>query len=334
MGIALVGILFLVILVVGHEFGHFFAAKLFGLRVDEFGFGFPPRILSRKKGETRYSLNLLPFGGFVKIHGEHSEPGETPEDPKRSFNNQSAFRRGTIILAGAIMNFIIGWIALSLVFAVGIPNRVVIERVADGSPAILAGLASGETIYGFDSAEDFVKHINENVGKEISVNDKLIIPRENPPAGEGALGVVVTDVGIEKQNILRSAWSGLTGALMTTFLIAQSFFGFIGGIFTGNFDVVEGVTGPVGIFNMLGDVSALGFTSLVQFLGLISLNLVVINLIPFPALDGGRFLSVVIEKLIGRRLNHKVEIVANAVGLSLLLLLMVVVTIKDIMEIF
>src|SRR3972149_6691025 len=295
MEVALIGILFLIILVIGHEFGHFFAAKLFGLRVDEFGFGFPPRIFSRKRGETRYSVNLLPFGGFVKIHGEHPKDGEKLEEPERSFTHQSTYRRSVIIVAGAFMNFLIGWIALCLVFAIGVEN---------------------------------------NKGKEVSINGTVVTPRENPPAGEGALGVVVTDVGIEKQGIFKSIWSGLTSAILTTGLITKSFAGFIGGIFSGNFTVVDQVTGPVGVFNLLGDVRALGFTPLVQLLALISLNLVVINLVPFPALDGGRLLSIMVEKIIGRRLSEKFEIFAKAIGLAVLLLLMVVVTIKDIINIF
>ncbi|KKU11921.1 MAG: Membrane-associated zinc metalloprotease [Parcubacteria group bacterium GW2011_GWB1_45_7] len=334
MEVALIGILFLIILVIGHEFGHFFAAKLFGLRVDEFGFGFPPRIFSRKRGETRYSVNLLPFGGFVKIHGEHPKDGEKLEEPERSFTHQSTYRRSVIIVAGAFMNFLIGWIALCLVFAIGVENRVVIDRVMPGSPASAIGLMSGQEIEGFNSAEEFVNFVENNKGKEVSINGTVVTPRENPPAGEGALGVVVTDVGIEKQGIFKSIWSGLTSAILTTGLIAKSFAGFIGGIFSGNFTVVDQVTGPVGVFNLLGDVSALGFTPLVQLLALISLNLVVINLVPFPALDGGRLLSIVVEKIIGRRLSEKFEIFANAIGLAVLLLLMVVVTIKDIINIF
>jgi len=334
MAVALIGISFLIILIIGHEFGHFFAAKLFGLRVDEFGFGFPPKLFSRKKGETEYSFNLLPFGGFVKIHGEHAGMQEKIEDPKRSFTHQGAFKRSVIIVAGAFMNFLIGWIAFSIVFTTGVPNRVVIERVAENSPAAEIGLTAGQTIEGFESAEEFANFVSENKGKEIEVNGTLVTPRESTPEDEGALGVVVTDAGVEKQGIFEGIWSGLVAAVVTTGLIIQAFVSFVGSAFSGDLSVVNEVTGPVGVFNILSDVSTLGFVPLVQFLGLISLNLVVINLIPFPALDGGRFLTIVIEKIIGRRLNYKFEAVANAVGLVLLLLLMVVVTIKDIINIF
>jgi len=333
MEVILLGILFLIILVIGHELGHFFAAKLFGLRVDEFGFGFPPKIFSRKKGETRYSFNLLPFGGFVRIHGEHPIEGEKLEDPERSFTHQSALKRSLIIVAGVFMNFLIGWIAFSIVFTIGIPNRVVIERVMPDSPAAAAGLMSGQTIDGFDSAGEFASFTVANKGQEITINGATVIPREDYPEDEGLLGAVVTDVGIEKQGVIRSVWSGLTSAGITTWLIIQAFVGVIGGVLSGNLAVADQITGPVGVFNMLGDMSALGFIALVQFLGLISLNLVVINLIPFPALDGGRFLAIIVEKIIGRRLSYKFEMYANAFGLVLLLLLMVVVTIKDIINI-
>ena len=328
--VIIIGIIFLIILVIGHELGHFFAAKAFKLRVDEFGFGFPPKIFAIKGKETTYSFNLLPFGGFVKIHGEHGDKDEKIDEPERSFNNQSSWKRATIIIAGAFMNFLIAWIALAIVFSIGIPNRVVVSDVLPNSPAADIGLVAGQTIEGYESTEDFINFITENRGKEIFINDLAITPRENPPIGEGSIGVVVIDAGLEKQGIIKSIWSGLLSAITTTFLIAGAFAEFLKNIFIGNFDVVKEVTGPVGVFGILGDVTKLGVAPLIQFLGLISLNLVVINLIPFPALDGGRFVTIVIEKIIGRRLNYKIELAANAIGLGLLLLLMVLVTIKDI----
>lgn len=327
--VAVIGILFLIILIIGHELGHFFAAKLFKMRVDELGFGFPPRIFSKKKGETTYSFNLLPFGGFVKIHGEH--PGKVElDEPERSFTHQKAYKRAVVIIAGAFMNFIIGWIAISAVFAIGIPTRVVISNVLPGSPADLAGFQVGNVLNNYSSSEEFLNFVNTNKGEEVLINDISVTPRENPPEGEGALGITIIDSGIERQSIVRSVFSGFVSAIETTWLIAIAFIGFISSIFGGNLEVVEQVTGPVGIFGMLGEVSGLGTASLLQFLGLISLNLVVINLIPFPALDGGRFMTIALEKLTGRKLSYKFELTANIVGLALLFLLMVVVTIRDI----
>lgn len=331
MEVILIGILFLVILVIGHEFGHFFAAKRFGVRVDEFGFGFPPRLFSRKKGETRYSFNLLPFGGFVKIHGEHDDGSEIDE-PQRSFINQTVFKRAVIIAAGVFMNFLIGWLAFTTVFAVGIPTRVIVEDVVPNSPAAMAGFQEGDVLQGFESAGEFSEFINTNLGSEIEVNGIQVIPRENPPEGEGALGLVLTETKVERQNFFLSIWSGLSGAAVTTWFIFKAFVGFLIGLLTGNLGVLENISGPVGVFGMLGDVSTLGLIPLIQFLGVISLNLVVVNLIPFPALDGGRLAAVGIEKIIGRKLGTKFELIANGVGLVLLLLIMLAVTIKDIMK--
>ncbi len=330
--IILTGIFFLALLILGHELGHFFAAKLFGLRVDEFGIGFPPRIASKNIGETKYSINLLPFGGFVRIHGEHADD-KKPKDPKRSFLNQNATKRSIIVIAGVLMNFLIGWIAFSVVFASGIPAKLAIEQVSPGSPAEAAGFEVGEYIAGFSSTEEFIGFINSHGGEEITINERRITPRVDPPEGEGGLGVTVVEVGIEKQGVLKSVVSGLKSAVEVTSLIIAAFFGFFKGIFVGDFAIVNQISGPVGVFNILGETSRLGAVYLIQFLGLISLNLVVINMIPLPALDGGRFLFILVEKVIGRRLNSKFEAVANAVGVSLLLLLMVIVTIRDIMRI-
>lgn len=330
---AVIGILFLIILVIGHELGHFFAAKMFKLRVDEFGFGFPPRIFSKKRKETTYSFNLLPFGGYVKIYGEHPNQDEEIKEPERSFTHQLAWKRAVIIVAGAFMNFLIGWIAFSVVLAAGIPNMVLIERVIPGSPADTAGFSVGQVIEGFDSAEEFANFINSNRGEELELNNLNVIPRENPPEGEGPLGITVVDGGVEKHGVLQSIPRGFTSAVRTTWLLTGAFIGFIGSIVVGNFSVVEQVTGPVGVYGMLAGVSNLGVSPLIQFLGLISLNLVVINLLPFPALDGGRLLTIAVEKIVGRRLNYKFETIVNIVGLGLLLLLMIVVTIRDITNI-
>jgi len=331
--IVLIGIVFVIILIAGHELGHFIAAKGFGLRVDEFGIGFPPKIYSRKKGETKYSINALPFGGFVRIHGESTKEEEGLEDPGRSFVHQPAWKRVAIILAGVFMNFLIGWIAFSVVFTAGIPTRVFIEDVSPGSPAAEAGIKAGELLVGYSSSEEFVMVVNENIGDEIVVNGKYVVPREDFPEGEGPLGVVLLEGGSEKQGFGRSTILGLTEASKTTGLIAKSFGNVIKGLFTGNFEVAGQVSGPVGVFKILGDTAELGVVSLVQFLGLISLNLVVINMIPFPALDGGRFLFIVVEKLIGRRIDRKFEAIVNGIGILLLLSIMVIVTARDIIKI-
>ncbi len=327
------GIVFIFILIVGHEFGHFIAAKLLGMRVDEFGIGFPPRLFSKKIKETEYSINLLPFGGFVRIYGESAGVSETSKDDKRSFSNQSALKRVIVVISGVLMNFLIGWLALSIVFAAGTPTRLIIDNVAQNSPAETAGLKSGQYIEGYSSVDEFIGFVDSNKGSEITVNGLNMIPRENPPEGEGPLGVVLLEGGIQKESIIKSIVSGLISSIKLLGLITGSFVSLFSGLFTGDFTMLGQVTGPVGIFGMIGEATRLGITSFLQFLGIISLNLVVLNLLPFPALDGGRFLFIAIEKIMRRRLSRKVEIITNAIGISLLLLLMVVVTIRDIIKI-
>ncbi|MBI2010955.1 MAG: site-2 protease family protein [Candidatus Colwellbacteria bacterium] len=331
MSLFITSIIFISILIIGHEFGHFFAAKLFKLKVLEFSLGFPPRIFSKKIGETKYSFNALPFGGFVRIHGEEDK-GEELEEPERSFIHQPAWRRALIILAGVIMNFLIGWLALTLVLSVGLPNRVIIEEVFPGSPASEAGFKTGDQIKDFNSAETFSQFIEANKGQSISLNGQTLTPRADPPEGEGPLGIKIVEVGAPSQNFARSLWQGLVAAILTLGFIFKAIFFFFAGVFTGNFAVLSEVTGPVGVFSLINDAGELGFIYLVNFLGLISLNLAAINLIPFPALDGGRLLFVGVEKLIGRPVNRRWEAALNALGLALLLTLMLVITFRDIMK--
>ena len=179
MEITVIIIAFLAVLILGHELGHFLAAKAFKVRVDEFGFGFPPRIFSRQKGETKYSFNLLPFGGFVRLHGEHWE--ENPKGKERSFVHQAGFKRAIILIAGVFANFLIGWLALSAVFYFGVPNKVIIEEILVGSPAEIAGLKAGEAIEGYGSVDEFLNFVDARGSEPIMVNGKMVTPRMDTP---------------------------------------------------------------------------------------------------------------------------------------------------------
>src|SRR3989344_1392030 len=163
--IFIIGISLLILI---HELGHFLAAKYFGLWVEEFGIGFPPRLFKIKKGETVYSINLLPFGGFVRIHGEKRDPHVEEKNPKRSFWFLPIWKRAAIIGAGVFMNFILGWIVISGIYMVGAPSGVTITGVASDSPAVLAGLMNGDRVTGYTKTEEFIKFVNDNKGKEIS----------------------------------------------------------------------------------------------------------------------------------------------------------------------
>ncbi len=337
-------IIFLAILIIGHEFGHFLTAKYFGLKVEEFGFGFPPRLFKKKIGDTTYTLNALPFGGFVKIYGEDSLPadkaGLSGELEPGSFQNLPLFKKAIIIAAGAFMNFIIGWFAITGVFLIGTNPSVVVGHVADGSPAATAGLMPGDEIKDFPKIEDLVTFINNNKGsainlevirvdKEVSVS---ITPRLNPPAGEGPIGVSLIEGGIPRESFFNSLKDGFTTSFELLGLIYRSIYSLFARLFVGDLSVTSQFTGPVGIFGFIDAAGRLGFAHLLQMLAIISLNLAALNIIPFPALDGGRLLFIVYEKVSGGRLSRKVESMSHLIGFAILIVIMLLVTIKDIIN--
>lgn len=334
----LIAVIFLSLLIIGHEFGHFAVAKIFKLKVEEFGFGFPPRIFKRKIGETVYSLGTVPFGGFVKIYGEN--PSENIEDKKRSFQNLPAFKKALVVAAGAVANLIIGWLAISAVFMIGIAPSVFIGNVSNGSPADIVGLRQGDQLIDFGNIAELTSFIDVNRGKEITLNivrneENLVVkvtPRLSPPAGEGPLGVSLMDGGVSRHGFFGALYEGGKVSVNILGFIFMSLFGLIASLFHGNWGVTANITGPVGIFGFLGTASSLGFVYLLQILGLISLNLTAINVIPFPALDGGRLFFILYEKLSGGRLNYKFETAAHAVGFAVLILLMAAVTVRDIIN--
>jgi len=341
-------IIFLSILILVHELGHFLTAKKFGLLVEEFGFGLPPKIWKKKIGETVYSMNALPFGGFVKIFGEDAP---TQINAERSFANLSIGKRAIIIAAGVLMNFLLGWIVLSIIFMIGIPQVVLITEIKQNSPAAEISLKTGDQIIEINSvkiatdnknifgSEQVIKIINENRGKETAIKikrngeiiDFSVIPRINPPAGEGSLGISLIDAGLPKQNILISFWEGLKASLILIKTIALAIFDLIAKAFIGKASL-EAITGPIGIVKITSQAGSLGFVYLLQLLALISLNLAVINIFPFPALDGGRLIFLGIEKIKGSPLNHKFEKITNAIGFGILIFLMLAITIKDIIR--
>jgi regulator of sigma E protease len=354
--IILLVIIGLSLLILGHEAGHFFVAKAFGLKIDEFGFGFPPRIFAIKRGETEYSFNWLPFGGFVKISGErgefamqdqlagkteamtmdHAEKEKASRDPRLLFN-QPAWKKSLIMLAGVFVNFIIGWLLITIVLLVGTPNALVISRAQAGSPAEQAGIMSGDVVKGFANSEDFIAFVNAHRGQPISLtlirNNKEVpievTPRVATPPGEGAIGVELQEGGSAREAPLNALWDGLRTSIILVWLTLGAFGQLIAGLFT-KASLLPGVVGPVGIFSIAQETGKIGMMYLVQLLGIVSLNLAVVNLIPFPALDGGRFLVVLIEKIKGSAVSTKIEMLINGIGFAFLLLLMVLLTVRDI----
>ena len=334
-------IIFLSILILVHELGHFLIAKKFGLFVEEFGFGLPPKIWSKKIGETIYSINALPFGGFVKIFGENGNELEklSENERKKNFASLKIWQRALIISAGVLFNFVLGWMVISLVFAIGTPQAVVITEVRKNSPAAEINLQSGDKIIGFADTDEFIKYINENRGKEVSLNierkeEKInfnVIPRVDPPKGEGSLGVGLVDAGLPKKNPIASVWEGLKISIKLVENIFLTLANLAIKAVVGKASL-EQVAGPIGIVKLTSQAGSLGFIYLLQLLAMISLNLAVLNIFPFPALDGGRLIFLAIEKIKGSPISPKIEKSINTIGLIFLILLMAVITIKDIIK--
>jgi len=356
----IVFIIVLSVLIFVHELGHFATAKRAGMKVEEFGFGFPPRVWGVKKGGTTYSINWIPFGGFVKILGED---GEDKDNPK-SFSSKSAWRRAAVLIAGVAMNVVLAFVLLSVVNVVGlrvgfpdneIPNNarnvmVQIIEVTDSSPARLAGLQVLDGIRGItiNGAEQAVKNVSDvqniisaNKGKTVTIdiqrgNKQIgvnLTPRLNPPAGEGAIGVSLSNTAIVSYPWYRAIYHG---ARDTWLIILQTFIGYatiIKNIFTIGSPGMQ-LSGPVGIAVVTGQAARLGFVYILQFMSLISINLAVLNFIPFPALDGGRLLFILIEKIKGSPIPKRAESAINTVGFALLILLMIYVTTKDVIRFF
>lgn len=343
---ALIIIIFLSVLILVHELGHFLMAKKFKIFVEEFGMGLPPKIFGKKYGETTYSINALPIGGFVKIAGENREEEihtkemeRIPEN--RIFYNLKIWKRFLIIAAGVTMNFILGWILISIIFMVGIPKAVVVSQVQPNTPASEAGLQPNDIISGFNSAEEVVNFINQNKGKEISLTIEKdgkevkfkAIPRLNPPQGEGSLGIALVDAGQDKEGFFRAFYEGLKASWRIFTMIFAGIFNLIKTAILGEASLND-VTGPVGIVKITAQASHMGIIYLMQLLALISINLAALNIFPFPALDGGRLLFLIIEKIKGSPLPKKFEQYANTAGMILLLLLMAIITAKDIWKLF
>ena len=352
-------ILLLSLLILLHEFGHYIVAKFFGVKVEEFGIGIPPKALKLFTWrETEFTLNWLPLGGFVRLAGEEHDPSLwekiNPFLRKNMFFAKPAWQRALVIIAGVVMNFVVGIAAFSIIYSVnGVPEevgeQVMISQVLPNSPAAQADLVTGEVVYKIDDAEiktsaEFVELIKERKGQNVSlwvakvdVNGEkgdesrvvTVVPRENPPAGEGALGVAVSTVPIFQYKKLPWYQAPIVGTV-------EGFKEAIGWsreflrIFSHPSELIKNVGGPVQVVKVGQQAVEMGWDVTLRFVGIISLNLAIFNLLPFPALDGGRLLMVGLEKVVGRKRVAKVEQYVNAVGMGLLILLLIVITIKDI----
>ncbi len=355
---AIIFIIVLAILILVHEFGHFIVAKKSGIRVDEFGLGFPPRMIGKKFGGTIYSLNWIPFGGFVKIFGENPDAeSESGPDSARSFINKNRWIQAAVLVAGVAFNFIFAWILISVAFFSGVPastedysqyadrmhdQGVVLTMVVSDSPASKAGLKMGDMIANFESSEKLKKGIE--AGEPININftragvasSTTVTPVQGVISSapeKFAIGISMGDVGTLSLPVHLAIYEGAKYTVYGIKEVAVGLGTFVWQIVAGKPDY-SAVTGPVGIAGFVGDAARAGFSNLLMFIAIISINLGVINLVPFPALDGGRLLFVLIEGVTRRKIPAKVANMVNTVGFALLLLLMVFVTYKDIIKLF
>lgn len=331
---AIIFIIVLSVIIFVHELGHFVMAKRAGMKVEEFGFGFPPRIwgYKPKDSETVYSINWIPFGGFVKILGEDGN-----SDDNRSFTAKNFWPRFKVIVAGVAMNFIFAVGLFIIINLIGSEAKILITNVAPNSPAQQAGIKVGDVVLGFADVDEVQKYIGEHKEQEIilqmSRRTIKITPRENPPPGEGAIGIALAQTEAVSYPWYEAIWRGIADAGTAFWSIVVGFITLIKHIITTGKAGVE-LAGPVGIAVISGQAARLGFIYLAQFVAFISLNLAVINIVPFPALDGGRLLFLVIEKIKGSPLPRKLEGAMNMVGFALLLLLMFYITAKDVLKFF
>lgn len=353
-------LIILSILVFVHELGHFSVAKFFGVRVDEFGMGFPPRAkkLFSRNG-TDYTLNWLPIGGFVKIHGEDSL-SETDPDYGNSFVAKPWYAQILILIAGVVMNIILAWLLFSISHIGGtltpvspenihtIKNpQLYVVQVMPESPASIAGIHAGDIIRSVTTTtsiltnptpETFISTLQSSTGSvNIDIlrgNDHINISVE-PYTAESArkIGVMPQYLGMERVGVFSAFIRGIQSTWHTTVGTAQAFGKLIGDAVTGK-GSTDALTGPVGLVGVVGDARELGWSFVINLAALISVNLAILNILPFPALDGGRVVIVLIETVTRKKINPNIVGWVNTAGFFLLIALMVFITVKDVIKLF
>jgi len=344
-------ILILTVLVLIHELGHFLVAKKFGIKVEEFGFGLPPRAFGIKIGETIYSINWLPIGGFVKLYGE-DDPGiallkrKGPET-SRAFFNRPIWQRAAVVVAGVLMNFVLAVVILSYIFTQGVPTAtgiVKIDEIVADSPAAKVELVKGDVIAKVNGENvKTIRELQSKIQPKIEETIVLTIQQENKTKEVaittkkeviegrtvGIIGVALSDSVIKYYSILEApiagtleainlSWatvSGLAVMLWSWLILGQA---------------PQGVAGPVGVAQLTGHVVRFGPMAVLSFAGLLSLNLAIFNILPIPALDGGRFFFILIEAVTRRRVNANFERYAHTIGMMILLALIALITFRDI----
>lgn len=350
------------LLAIAHEFGHFFAAKSFGIKVKEFGFGFPPRLWAKKLKETTYSINAIPIGGFVKIYGEE---GEGKKDPK-SFENKKPWQKFIVLIAGVTMNFILAWLILTVLYFVGfkaiIPGmwdhngiennqKVYITQVEENSPAAKKGLLPGDIIKSIEGENVYLEYtVTEIIRSSAKENPekpiKIIFERDGKTLEksitaykastlENGKKSEVMRIGIipESRGGIQAKWYlspivAFSEAIRLTRLTAEGIYDFFKKAIT-TFSISENVVGPVGIVQISGSFAAQGIVPLFLFIAILSIALSLTNLLPFYPFDGGHIAFLLTEKVMRRPLTPRAKSAIQIGGLALILILLVFVTLND-----
>lgn len=369
----IVFILILGIIVLVHEAGHFFAARATGMKVEEFGFGFPPRLFgfyknsdgkrkfiwgSKFKSEeaptTIYSLNRFPIGGFVKIKGEDGA-GEKEND---SFANKRSWQKAIVLAAGVLGNFLLCVALFSVGFGIGLPtalddgmaknvknisdNQIQVVSINSNSPAELAGFKVGDAILKLDGKDVLeIKQIQSYTAEKNNLPIDVLVRRNGtelvlqtvPKVLETSDNRAVLGVGLMRTARVsyvwyEAIWQGIKNTGIMIWAILTALWGVIKNIFVRG-EVSADLSGPIGIAVMTGQVMEMGWIYILQFTALLSLNLGIINILPFPALDGGRLLFVAIERIRGKKNNQKIENTIHTIGFAILMILIVLVTYRD-----
>ena len=355
---ALIFLAVLSLLVLSHEAGHYFVARRSGMDVEEFGFGFPPRLFSWTRRGTIYSFNLIPLGGFVKLRGEDGEDRRAG-----SFASASKGRRFAVLIAGVTMNLVLAWVLLSVGYLRGLPtvldgnveaaraassSWVEVVSLVPGSPAEEAGLMRGDRILAVDGvnagvmdADAVRSRIKEHpLGESVALrvargkDDRVLsIPLKELTPGTVAIGTHLATIGFLRFGFFTALWEGLRATWAITVATVFGFVDLLRGLFAGS-GVASEVSGPVGIAVMTGEMARRGLGYLLYFAALLSVNLAVLNVLPIPALDGGRVLFLLLEVVRRRPVTARLEQWVHGIGFAALLLLVGFVTIKDISGLF
>jgi len=339
------------LLIFFHEFGHFIMAKLSNVEVLEFGFGFPPALYKKKRGNTVYSVNAIPLGGFVRLLGEDGSEANNP----KSFAAQNKLVKAKIISAGVLMNLILAWFVFSLLYTVGFSPMIpdaekhlgvhehnYIVEIQEGTPASKAGILKNDELLKINGKEiknlgEFRAEVKNNIGKEVKIEVSRgkeiksfsLVPFKETIEGQemGRIGIQTTD-STRADNIFWASTAGFSETVRLAKMTVLGIAGFFGKLFT-TFTVGENVVGPVGIAALTDQVRQLGFLFLLQFVAILSISLALVNILPIPGLDGGHLLFIILEKIRGKDVNLAVKNTLTIIGLAFLLILILLITPKD-----